>query len=517
MFEGWAVAADVVGADWPDAASDPALVRADGFDPATGLPWMPEQLGWLCGSLTERLEWLLTRTPSADTQVALEAIGQEPMDVAQRMLFAAGWDRQISAVTARAMAAQLAATRPAAAGPYVNPDLLDDELALVLRRSDRAMAHALAFARRLTEALPATFTLLDAGEITVTHARAMHELTETLSVEQAQLVDASVAHRGADTTAPAFRRLIRRAVADLDPDPADRHQRAKRASGARLFPEPDGMCTLAIRMPATDGVAALTALNTAADARKVSDDPRTHGQRQVQSLLDALLGTPASTSAESSPATDPTAATRRPDVDRATKCRPGRRTEIRVTIDWASLLGLREHPGHLDGYGPIAAAVVRAMLEHEGTTLRRLVYDDVTGVLLDYGTARYQPDAHLRGLLEARDLTCRYPGCQRDAIYCDTEHCDAWDDGGTTSCANCGLMCRTHHNRKTHDGFIYRRVDPATGETVWTTPLGFTYRQKPATYAPTGTDTGDTIREIPPDSPDPPPWIYQPLPDDPPF
>jgi hypothetical protein len=462
-----------------------------------GLPPMPEHLGWLCGPMTERLEWLLEQVPSSDTQVALEAMEHEPMSPKERMLYAAAWDRQRSAVAARAMSAQVRATLPGAAGPYANPDVIDGELAGVLRRTDGSMAYQLAFARRLIEALPLTFKLLDAGDVSLEHARAIEQLTAALTVEQAQLVDGSVADRASTTTVSAFRRIVRQAVAALDVD-TERETQAKRTAGVRLLPEPDGMCTVAVRMPATDGVATIEALNVRADRLKTPDDQRTHGMRQVDAFLDALFGEPV-----------PAAGTG--------KVRSRRRTEVQVTIDWASLLGLRDHPAELAGYGPVAAESVRAMLDEEGTTLRRLVYEPVTGVLLDYARTRYRPDDHMRGLVAARDVTCRYPGCCRNAIWCDSEHCDDYAGGGATSCANCGLMCRRHHNRKTHEGYRYRRVDPATGETVWTTPLGFTYRQRAATYSPSGADTGDTIRETATDRPDPPPPRPDPPPDDPPF
>jgi hypothetical protein len=72
---------------------------------------------------------------------------------------------------------------------------------------------------------------------------------------------------------------------------------------------------------------------------------------------------------------------------------------------------------------------------------------------------------------------------------------------------NCSLLCRTHHNHKTHDGHSYQRVDPDTGEILWTTPLGFTYRQTPPTYTPDGPDPGNTTREtasLDPDDDEPP-------------
>ena len=63
------------------------------------------------------------------------------------------------------------------------------------------------------------------------------------------------------------------------------------------------------------------------------------------------------------------------------------------------------------------------MLAPPGTTLRRLVTDPVTGVLVDYGRTRYRPDAYLTGLTKARDVTCRAPGCTERAsqfITCGT-------------------------------------------------------------------------------------------------
>ena len=144
-----------------------------------------------------------------------------------------------------------------------------------------------------------------------------------------------------------------------------------------------------------------------------------------------------------------------------------------MVIDWRSLVGLRDNPAELLGYGSIAAADVRAMLSQPNAVLRRLVTDPVTGVLIDYGTTRYRPDAH-------------------HAIYCDDEHCTAFPRGNT-SAGNVCPLCRKHHRRKTAGRFTYSRPDPVTGKTVWTTPLGFVYVQEPASYDESGPDPGDTL------------------------
>ena len=73
------------------------------------------------------------------------------------------------------------------------------------------------------------------------------------------------------------------------------------------------------------------------------------------------------------------------------KCRRGLLAEIVVTIDFDSLMGLRDRPGEMHGIGPVPAQAVRDMIQREGTTIRRVVYDPIEGVLLDLGK-RYPVD-----------------------------------------------------------------------------------------------------------------------------
>jgi hypothetical protein len=300
------------------------------------------------------------------------------------------------------------------------------------------------------------YGVLRAGACTWRHATAFLDLTRDLQPDDVLAVDAAVSARAATMTCSGFRRVVRKTVAKLDSrSPADKDKARRPRIGVRCVPQPDGLVTIAATMPAADGIAYLTELNRRADATRTPDDDRTHGERQIDVLTDALHGTTSETSTTSS--------------------RPSRRTEIQVVIDYASLLGLRDDPAELLGYGPITAADVRHMLSQPGTVLRRLVTDPVTGVLVDYGTSRYRPDTHLSGLTKARDVTCRYPGCTRNAIYCDDEHCQAFPHG-PTSAGNVCQLCRKHHRRKTRGAFTYARPDPATGKTIWTEPARLSRR-----------------------------------------
>ncbi|MBV9292601.1 MAG: hypothetical protein JO222_09140 [Frankiales bacterium] len=441
-------------------------------DPARGM-----NPRWLFGSVTERLEWVLEQEPSADTWEALLHLQQCTLQPAERILLALAWERQHNAAGARMHSAVADATTVDASGPVTT--LLEVEYGLASRRSDRAVQNLTAFAHRLVELMPVMHRMIEVGDASLAHARVLDDFSLDLDEEQTERLDSEVSPQAATLSLPSFRRAVRKAVAAIDADAARRrHERAKKEqAGARLIPQPDGMTMLGVTMTAQDGVRALAAINKAADRLRVPDDERTHGERQIEVVLDAVCSDGASAPA-------------------AGEGKPRRRrgTEVVATIDLLSLLKLRDAPGELAGYGPVSADQVRDMLAEPGSTLRRLVYEPVTGVLRDLGTARYEPDDAMRRLICARDVTCRAPGCTRNAVWCDIEHCDAFPYG-STSCANCGLMCRPHHNLKTHDGFSYVRPDPETGETVWKTPLGFVYRQSAASYTESGADLGDTVIE----------------------
>jgi hypothetical protein len=150
------------------------------------------------------------------------------------------------------------------------------------------------------------------------------------------------------------------------------------------------------------------------------------------------------------------------------------------------LLGLTSTPGEISGYGPITADAARLIASD--ATLRRLVTDPVTGIMVDLGRSSYRPTAQLRRIVTSRDRSCRFPGCSRPSRRCDVDHDHDWAHGGRTSTCNLQCLCRMHHQLKTKQ--LWRSTIDADGTTTWSSPLGFTYRQPPACY-PTDTDPPD--------------------------
>ncbi len=114
--------------------------------------------------------------------------------------------------------------------------------------------------------------------------------------------------------------------------------------------------------------------------------------------------------------------------------------------------------------------------------MRRLVTDPLTGVLIDQGARRYVPGSELVAWLRSRDRTCRFPGCSRRAQHCDIDHAIDYTDGGATTLANTGLLCRRHHNLKTHGRWRIRDSAP-DGSCTFVSPTGDQYVHEPVPLA----------------------------------
>lgn len=106
--------------------------------------------------------------------------------------------------------------------------------------------------------------------------------------------------------------------------------------------------------------------------------------------------------------------------------------------------GESEQPGYLEGFGVIDAELVRDMAQD--ATLRPLAKPTVT----PEQAQRYQPTAEVNRWVRWRDLTCRFPGCDRRAAICDLDHTTPFNHndpaaGGLTLPSGLADYCREHH------------------------------------------------------------------------
>ncbi|WP_433122140.1 DUF222 domain-containing protein [Arthrobacter koreensis] len=152
------------------------------------------------------------------------------------------------------------------------------------------------------------------------------------------------------------------------------------------------------------------------------------------------------------------------------------RTEVMVLINADTLAGLDENPAELNGYGPISAETARAMIL-DALHWTPLIQDPATGHILTVGRTRRIPSG-LKRWLQARDGTCRFPGCSVSVTHAEIDHTTPFSHGGPTDHANLEHLCPKHHRFKTLGHWTARQPEPGTIE--WHSPTGRTYATDPA-------------------------------------
>jgi hypothetical protein len=145
---------------------------------------------------------------------------------------------------------------------------------------------------------------------------------------------------------------------------------------------------------------------------------------------------------------------------------------IHVLAEQATLDGVSDHPGYLPGFGILPAESVRDLAT--SATLKPVTIptgDPEPG---------YRPSAPLTDFLRWRDLTCRWPGCDKPAERSDIDHTVPWPYGPTHPSDN-KHYCRTHHLNQTFltgvDGWTDQQLPDGT--IVLTAPTGHTYTTEP--------------------------------------
>ena len=93
---------------------------------------------------------------------------------------------------------------------------------------------------------------------------------------------------------------------------------------------------------------------------------------------------------------------------------------------------------------------------------------------------RYTPSRALADYIRCRDLTCRFPGCDKPADRADIDHTIPYP-AGPTHASNLKCLCRFHHLLKTFwcGPSGWTDVQYPDGTIVWTAPTGHTYTTRP--------------------------------------
>ncbi|CAB4669356.1 unannotated protein [freshwater metagenome] len=359
-----------------------------------------------------------------------------------------------------------------------------EEIATALRMSGSTAQSRIDVARTLMQHLPGATAALAIGDISLAHAN-------VIARESAQLIrqgvlpevlklieDEAVAHAEFHTPAQVANK-VRSCIAMFAPEQFEAAAvEEKSARKVSYFPSPNGMATIVAFLPAPDAQTIMLAIDRLASKtngiakEKLRNYRKSNGQSEVDNAERFNL------TDFSEDLMDPMDAHRADAITAIAAMfletnedqimNHGRPVTVNLTIDLPTLLGLAENPGQLSGYGPIPASVARE-LAADGKW-RKFITDPTTGNLLDFGRESYVPPQILRDFLLARDRTCRFPGCRRSGIKGEIDHAIPWEEGGETSPSNLGLLCKRHHQLKTHGGWKLESF--ADGSCEWTSPLG---------------------------------------------
>lgn len=315
----------------------------------------------------------------------------------------------------------------------------------------------LGLSRVLVTEMPQTLAALAAGRINEWRATIIVRETATLSAVHRARVDAELAGRLDTLGDRGVEREARKIAYRLDPTSALRRARTARSDRrVTVRPAPDTMSYLTGFLPAEQGIAVHTALTRHADSLRAGGDARSRGQIMADTLVERVTG-----------------------QSRA----PATPTEVQLVMTDGALLGQDSTPARLVGYGPLPAAVARAILRASADAtdeaqvwLRRLYTSPTTGELASLDSRRRIFPARIRRFLVVRDEVCRNPWC--DAPVRHADHPVPAAAGGETSADNGQGLCELCNQAKEAPGWSATptRAGPRTAHTITvTTPTGHRY------------------------------------------
>lgn len=359
---------------------------------------------------------------------------------------------------------------------------LRSELALAFNLGEHRLESEMRLALELVHSYQTSLSALDAGVISLAHARVIVDAGAVIGTDdapeprerragyEAQAIEAASAETP-NRLRPIARRLAE-AWAEKSVD--ERHRDAVRERRVIVIDGEDGMADLIAHLPAVEAHAIKDRLTRVARAaergermvRGAADRTasgaeavprRTRDQLRADVLAELLLA-----SDECSLFAGSTAEAIRGRVQLIVQQEASGGTECELG------------PCELAGYGAIDSDSARR-LAAATRNWHRVIADAVSGVVLRVD--RYRPSEAMRRLIGSRDLHCRFPGCRMPVHRCDLDHTIDAAKGGSTSSENLSYLCRGHHVLKHHGGW---RVQQSRGGLMrWTSPAGRRYVDRP--------------------------------------
>jgi hypothetical protein len=336
------------------------------------------------------------------------------------------------------------------------------EVAAALRISQALAGSRLRYARAMAERLPKVAEVFKAGDIDVRLFQTMVYRTDLITDHEVlAAVDEQLAikvPRWPSMTVGRLAGKVDKIVAKADADAVRRRQERQRGREVWIGDFDSGLSEIHGCMFTPDARALGKALEALA-ATVCAHDPRSREQRRADAL-GALAARADRLGCRCG----------RKDCG-AGKRPPAGSVVIQVIAEQATLTGTGAEPASLvEADGLVPPEVVAELAQ--SAKLVALVHP--ADAAPEPG---YAPSKALADFVRCRDLTCRFPGCDRPAIQCDLDHTIPYGDGGLTHASNLKCYCRTHHLVKTFWG--WRDQQLPDGTLILKSPSGQTYVTTP--------------------------------------
>ncbi len=336
------------------------------------------------------------------------------------------------------------------------------EVAAALRIGQGPADSLLRYARAMRERLPKVGEVFKAGDIdylafqTIVYRTDLITAPDVLAAVDAQL--AVNVPRWPSLSRGRLGAAVDRVVARVDADAVRRRKERQTGREVSIWRGVDGISHLEGKLLTPDAQALDSRLDALA-ATVCDHDPRSRAERRADAL-GALAGGADRLGCRCGRAD--CAAGKRPAAAPVT---------IHVIAERATLTGAGEAPAAaLCADGVIAPELVTALAR--SAKLVPLVHP---------GDAPpepgYVPSRALADFVRCRDLTCRWPGCDRPATQCDIDHTIPYAAGGPTHAANLKCYCGAHHLVKTFWGWQEKQLPDGT--LILTSPAGRTHVTTP--------------------------------------
>ncbi len=320
----------------------------------------------------------------------------------------------------------------------------------------------LEYARAMRLRLPRAGALLVAGDIDYRMFQTIVYRTDLITDAQVlAAVDATLAVKAARWPAMTRGRLsaaVDRIVARADRDAVRRRRDKQAERELSIWDSGEGLTEVFGRLLTTDAHVVDARLDALA-ATVCAGDPRTRNQRRADAMGALAAG-----------AERLGCGCGHPDCP-AAGTPPPTPVVVHVIAEQATVAGSGSCPGSMIGADALIPAELIADLAGSAR-LCPLVHPRDRAP--ENG---YTPSPGLADFVRCRDLTCRFPGCDRPAVVCDVDHTIPYAEGGPTHASNLKCLCRQHHLIKTFWG--WRDQQLPDGTLIWTAPSAHTYVTTP--------------------------------------